>query len=342
MLPITVSSNAAGSKSTRRQAQAVGSARRPLFAARHWSVVVVASLMGSGIALEVVRISRSEAARPQWIAVGLLLGLLVGLLVGLLGALRSASRPRGRQDPAARVAAELRAPVLAIVPITDESAPAADGAPEALLEPDDPTTDAFHRACSALSFVMQQQDEAVGSLLVTAAGRSHDASTIAANLAAAFTATGCNAAVVDDDVSPEAPISQTITEAEEGADLAVVHGPPIVESSEAQSIAGEVDGVVLVVGLEQTSVPELREAAAAVARSGARLLGVMVTSAEPSRAFGRPSLFPGPGERNASPFSNEPVAEVKPEPVEELAVQEPDNDLSAWGRVRQQPVEPVS
>jgi Mrp family chromosome partitioning ATPase len=340
MLPKTVSSNAAGSKSTRRQTQAVGSVRRPLFAARQWSVVLAASFLGSGLALAVLEISRNETARPQWVAVGILLGLLVGLLA----ALRSASPARRRQDPAARVAAELQAPVLAIVAISDESPPAADGAPEPELEPDDPAADAFHRGCSALSFVVQQQHETVRSILVAAAGRSDDASTIAANLASAFTATGCNAAVVDGDAcGPEAAaISQTITEAGEGADLVIVHGPPIVESSEALSIAGQVDGVVLVVGLEQTSVAELREAAAAVARSGARLLGVILTSAEPSRAFGRPSLFPGPGERNGSPFFKKSAADVPSEPVEEPAVLEPDDDLSAWGRVRQQPVEPVS
>jgi hypothetical protein len=318
-----------------------------LFAARQWSVLLAASFLGGGLALAVLEISRNESARPQWIATGILLGLVVGLLA----ALRTASRARRRQDPAARVAAELRAPVLAIVPITDESAPTADesaptadGAPETPLEPDDPTADAFHRACSALSFVIQQQDEAVGSVLVTAAGRSHDASTIAANLAAAFAVTGSTTAVVDGDIrSPEvAPNSRTITEAEEGADLVIVHGPPATKGSDALSIADQVGGVVLVVGLEQTSVAELREAAATVARSGSRLLGVLLTSAEPSRAFGRPSLFPGPGERNGSPFSNEPTAEAQPEPVEELTVLEPDDDLSAWGRVRQQTVEPVS
>lgn len=97
-------------------------------------------------------------------------------------------------------------------------------------------------------------------------------------------------------------VGRTIADFREEGDLAILDCPPILPVADALSLATHVDGVVLVVRSGDTRKEDVTAAAESIARSGGRLLGIVVNGAPGSGPVvqgtksPRPKVTPRPQE----------------------------------------------
>lgn len=75
---------------------------------------------------------------------------------------------------------------------------------------------------------------------------------------------------------PTERLAAVLADLARAADLVIVDGPPLADGDEAATLAGRVDGVVLVVAAGRTRAPELAAAAGLLAFAGARVRGVVL------------------------------------------------------------------